>query len=318
MPQPTASDVHVNRPLTSVSVSYSQQRMDFVWDTFPELSVSKQSDLYFVWDKGDLYRSEVQVRAPGTESAGMGVDLTTQSYFCQLRALHKDINDHVRANADAPLDMDRSATEQLTLQMMIKKDKDWAANFFTTGIWDIDTTPGTLWDNAASTPIEDIRTQMFTIKSNTGYWPNTLVLGARVWEALADHPEFTDRIKFGSDAASPAMVTPNLVAQLLGLESVRVAAAVENTATEGATDSYDFILGKNALLCYKAPSPGIDTPTAGYTMNWTGLVPGMDAGMAISRFRMDNLKSDRIEIESAYDFNLVAASMGTLFAAVVA
>ena len=141
MPNPTRSDVHVNAPLTQVSIAYLQNETKFIsTQVFPLISVSKQSDLYFTYDHGDFLRSEARMRAPGTESAGAGYDLSTDSYSANVIALHKDVADQIRQNADAPLDMDADATKFLTQQMMIKRDKDWASSFFSGGTWTGSTT----------------------------------------------------------------------------------------------------------------------------------------------------------------------------------
>ncbi len=74
--QPTVADVHINRPLTDVSVAFMQNATDFVADrVFPTVPVAKQSDLYFVYEREDWYRSQAERRAPGTESAGSGWNL---------------------------------------------------------------------------------------------------------------------------------------------------------------------------------------------------------------------------------------------------
>ena len=51
MPQPTLQDVHVNRPLTNVSVAYLQEAagVEFVADkAFPAVPVENKSDLYYL------------------------------------------------------------------------------------------------------------------------------------------------------------------------------------------------------------------------------------------------------------------------------
>ena len=76
MPQPTLSDVHVNRPLTNISVAYSQEAagVEFVADrAFPAIPVENKSDLYYTYKRGDFNRDEMQKRALSTESAGAGL-----------------------------------------------------------------------------------------------------------------------------------------------------------------------------------------------------------------------------------------------------
>jgi hypothetical protein len=86
MAQPTRSDVHVNRPLTSISTAYIQDAKDFVAsEMFPVVPVEKQSDRYFTYTKADWFRDEMKIRAPGTESAGSGFNVdNTPSYFCDI------------------------------------------------------------------------------------------------------------------------------------------------------------------------------------------------------------------------------------------
>ena len=146
MAQPTANDVHIDAILTNISVAYIQDQNAFVASkVFPTIPVEKQSDKYFVYTKGDWFRDEAQLRAPATESAGSGYNLTTATYNTQVYAFHKDVDDQVRANADNPLNPDRDATAFITQRMLLRQEIQWASEFFTTGIWATDSTPSNLW-----------------------------------------------------------------------------------------------------------------------------------------------------------------------------
>lgn len=326
---PTPGDVHVNTPLTNISIAFLQNAMNFVADrVFPNIPVNKQSDRYYTYDRGMFNRDEMKLRAPGTESAGVEYTVdNTPTYFADPYGIHHDIPDQRRSNADAVLDPDREATELVTHKALIRREKLWAAKYFAGSLWTTDldgvnATPGAgeflQWDDAASTPIEDIRAQKSTILELTGYEPNTLVLGYPVWLALSDHPDIVDRIKYGQTPGSPAVVSLQAVAALLEVERVVVMKAIENTADEGAANSHSFIGGKKALLCYAAPSPGIMTPSAGYTFSWTGYLGAGAMGGRIKRFRMEHLSSDRVEMEMAFDQKLVAADLGAFFDTAVA
>src|ERR1035437_514376 len=137
MPQPTVSDVHVNKPLTNISIAYIQDAKDFVADkVFPIVPVMKQSDRYFVYTKAYWFRTEAKVRADATESAGSGFEVdNTPSYYAPVVAVHKDVGDQIRANADTPLDMDRDATLFVTQQLLLKREKDFFNKFFTIDTW---------------------------------------------------------------------------------------------------------------------------------------------------------------------------------------
>jgi hypothetical protein len=181
MAQPTQSDLHVNRPLTDMSVMAVYSNDEFVADkVFPNIAVDKRSDLYFKYNKDDFNRDTAQERAPGAESAGDGFSVSTDSYSAKVVALHHDIPDQNRANTDEPLNEDEDAAILLTHKLLLKREIDWASAFFTTGVWTGTTTgtdivPGTKWDNASGTPIKDIKAQIIAQKKLHGFRPNTLV-----------------------------------------------------------------------------------------------------------------------------------------------
>jgi len=336
---PLPSAVHVNRPLTNISIAFRQAQTDFVADrVFPLVPVSKQSDLYYVYDSSFWFRSEMQKRAPGTESAGSDYKVSTASYLCDVYALHKDISDQVRANEDSPLNSDRDATEWLMQQAMLKREIDFASTYMAGGVWTFEadgvassaTAAGSFdptdasnndklhWSDAASTPVEDIRQAKRFIKTKTGMNANTLTLSQTVYDALVDHPDIVDRIKYGQTSGGPAVAGREALAAIFEVDRVLISSAVQNTAEEGATAANSFIVGKHALLSYVAPRPSIMVPSAGYTFSWRGLLGGSEGAFQISKFRMDPLKSDRIEGEMAYDQKLVSADCGYFFDGIVA
>ena len=62
--QPSRADVHVDGQLTNLSVAFFQDATNFVADrAFPTVSVQKQTDLYFTWDRGNFNRDEMKLRA---------------------------------------------------------------------------------------------------------------------------------------------------------------------------------------------------------------------------------------------------------------
>ena len=307
MPNPTSFDVHVDAILTNMSVAYMQDADAFVASrAFPQVQVTKQTDKYFTYDQADFFRDQVQRRADGTQSAGTGYSLSTASYSAEVYALHKDIGDQTRANADDPLDMDMDATRFLTQQMLIRQEVEWASAAFTTGIWDSNVTPGVLWDAANSTPIANIETGKNAVLTATGYVPNTVIMSYKVFSALMDNADIVDRIKYTSTDS----VSEDLLARLFNVDRVLIMAGTYNTAANGATASYSQIGDKDVLLCYVPENPGLMQPSAGYTMVWNGVSSGMGTSSAISRFRLEAEKADRIEIEAAWDTKIVSSALG--------
>ena len=332
MPNPTQADLHVNVPLTNVSIAYMQSANAYIADKiFPKVPVQKQSDLYWKFSKTDWRRTDVQRRAPSTESPGVGWRMLTDTYFAHVYAVHKDIDDQVRANADSNFNLERDSTEFITNQMLLKRDIDWAAKFFKTGVWATNYTgvasgPTTgqflQWNDAASDPISDMSKWVLNFRKLTGFKPNKMVLGAEVMSALKQHPDIIDRIKY----TQRGIVTEDLIATLFDVDQLLVSYATSTSvpenndaAVQDAAGSFDWINNaKGALLCYSTGSPSLLTPTAGYTFNWTGYAAGNTQGLKIKRFRMEHIVSDRIEAEMSYDQKVVCNDMGVFLASAVA
>ena len=327
--QPTPGDVHVNVPLSNISIAMLQNAANFVATrVFPNIPVTKQSDRYYTYERGDFNRDEMRERAPGTESSGGGYKLdSTPTYYAPVYAFHKDIPDQVRSNADAMLNPDREATSFVTHKALIKREKIWVDRYFKGGIWtgDVDgvassPTGGNVlqWNDANSNPIENVRAAKTAILQSTGFEPNKLVIGRQVYDALVDHPDIIDRLKYGQTSGAPAMASREALTRLFEVDEVVVMNAIENTAVEGRTASHSFIGGKRALLAYANPSPGLMTPSAGYVFSWTGYMGAGAEGSRIKQFRMEPLASDRVEIEMAFDCKLVAADLGFFWDTIVA
>lgn len=325
MANPTASAVHTNTPLTNLSVGHwgANAGKYAAFRLFPAVGVMKQSDKYYTYTKADLLRSQAARRGAGAPIEIGGYGVSDDSYFCDRWALGRDIDDPTRNNADPQFDLDGEAVEFLTDQIALACESQWIEEFFTTSVWGVTdqtgvaTNPGAnqflQFNDMASTPIEVFRSRITAIESGTGRRPNKLGLGARVWAALADHPDLLDRIKY----TERGVVGPDLLAALLELDEVVVLRSVENSAADGATASYDYTAGKHALMLYSTPNPGIRSVTAGLSFVWTAGGHPLQ-GARIKRYRIEERESDRVEAEKYVDFKAVSTDLGAFMSAAVA
>lgn len=309
------SAVHLDAALTNISVAYQQDRGSFkAEDIFPVVPVSKQSDKYFIFDKASWHRSEAGLLAPGAETRGANFTMSNASYYCEVLGVHMDVSDQLRGNADEALNLDTSATEYVTDNLLLKREVDCFSMVFETSTWTgsstgSDITVGTQWSTTSSTPITDVNAQSEAILKNTGRTPNTLVLGRDVFTALNKNSDILDRIKY----TQRGIVTADLLAPLFGVEKVIVADAVKNSGAEGGTTSMAFVAADTAWLGYVASSPGIMQPSAGYMFAWTGLEGVSAGGVQIQKMRLDTRFSDRIVGVTSYDFVRTGADFGALF-----
>lgn len=331
MPNPVQSDLHVNQLLTNVSVAFKQNKDDYIADkVFPKVPVQHQSDFYKRYTKSDWRRTSARRRAPGTETPGSGFTFTTDGYYCHAYGVHKDIDDQTRANADSVFRLDRDATEFVTMQLLLKRELDWNATFFQTGVWEKQYTgvasgPSTdqflKWSQSGSTPMEDMAEWILKFREYTGFKPNKLVMGARVLKTLKNHPLLLDRIKY----TQKAILTEDLIASFLDIDQVLVSYAsvsegpdIPDSKQQDAAATYKFVQGANDLMfCYSPSGPSVDTPAAGYTFTWSGYFAGNSEGLRIKKFRDEKIESDRVEGMMTYDQKVVCPDMGVFVSAAV-
>jgi hypothetical protein len=327
MPNITPGDVHVNQPLTQLMVAYYQSSPNqWIADkVFPNIPVQQQTDFYYKMGRRAFLQSNAQKRAPSTETPGTGWNFTKDTFMCETWGLHHDIEDQLRANADSNFTLDATGTNLITEQMLLRRELEWHANFFKTGVWSEDMTgvaSGTpaageflAFNNTASSPIETFQKLRRAFHKRTGIRPNFAVFGTDVWDALLLHPEIIERIKFTQGVVGE--LAPQLVAQALQIRNVYISEAVQavdldEELTADPVPNTDYVAdAASVLVGFAPPRPQVGIPSAGYTFSWNGYLGASAFGGRIKRFRMENIASDRIEIESSFDFKIVAPELGT-------
>lgn len=313
--QPGVGDVHVDALLTNMSIAY-QNELYIAERIFPVVLVLKQSDIVPQYDQSHWFRDEAKLLAPGEPAPVGGYEVTTTTkYFCDVYGIGHFIPDDRRANQDAPFDADRDGTEWCVDKMGMKKERSFVSDFWATSVWGTDkagTTDFTKWsDYGASTPIEDIREYKRTVRRKIARNPNKLVLGDLTFDVLEDHPDLLDRIKYGAGSNEPAMVTPNLIAQLLGLEEVLVGTSIYTADEEGTAEAsvtYSANWDDDALLLYVPARPSLRNPAAGYTFVWQNVF-GTQRYMRKRREPLGE-RGDLLEIFESWDMKATATAAG--------
>ena len=311
--QPSATEVHVDRPLTNLSQAWFQDPANFGSDSlFPVVNVSKKSDQYFNFSRADLMRSDADRRAIGAAANKSGFSVSTASFECVRDSIAFGIPDGLRENADAGLSIDRAAADYVSSQIQLVKEVRFAATAFVTGVWNASGTPGTTWDDAASDPIADVQTRQRTMMTNTGRAGNVMAIGLKVFHDLCRHPDILDRIKYMGGPVDPALVSLQALAAVFGVSEVRVLTASRNTAAEGAAGVYALVNNtRHALLLHRPSAPGLMVPSAGYTFVWQG-------GVTNKRWRDEEVESDIIEGNIWYTHVITSSVLGEMFINAVA
>lgn len=345
MPLLTPSSVHIDQPLTNLTLAYAQSQEAFIADkVFPVVGVDKQSDKYYIYDRAEMNRSgNVKALAPRTEVERIGMRISNASYFADVYGLGMDFDEQTLANEDAALDIRAAGAQTLMGQLMVHREEQFADTFFKasagwtdwTGVANADNDTDaeiTQWsDYTNSTPIVDVTRASKTIQLQSGgFRPNTMVVGREVHDQLINNPKILARLNGGATVQNTALVTKAKLAEIFEVENYYVMEAVKNTAKEdvpGGSDVHgsetlSFIGGKGALLCYTPSTAGLMTPSAGLTFAWNNLPGVNNLGITVESFSDDALKrqqiAEMIQVKMSYDMKVVGGELGLFIASAVA
>ena len=322
----TPSSVHIDQPLTNLTLAYVQSQENFIADkVFPTVGVAKQSDKYYIYDRASMNRSgDVKKLAPRTEVDRIGLALSNSSYYADVYGLGMDFDEQTLANEDAALEIRAAGAQTLVNRILIDREEKFASTFFAAGVWTGQSTPANLWsDYTNSTPITDVTTARRAMQlTSGGYKPNTMVVGKEVRDILINHPDILARLNGGATVSNTALVTNAKLAEIFEVENFFVMEAVKNSGAEGLAESNAFIGGKHALLTHTPSSAGLMTPAAGLTFAWNSISGVNNLGVSIESFSDDALKrmqvAEHIQAKMAYDMKVVGADLGYFFNTCVA
>ena len=326
MPLLTPSAVHIDQPLSNLTLAYVQEQSNFIADrVFPTVGVQRQSDKYYIYDRANMNRTgDVKKLAPRTEVNRIGMAISNDSYFADVYGLGMDFDEQTLANEDAMLEIRAAGSQTIVNRLLIHREEQFATSFFSAGVWGTDVTPSDLWsDYTNSTPITDVTTGRRTMQLKSGgFKPNTMVVGKEVRDVLINHPDILARLNGGATVTNTALITNAKLAEIFEVENFYVMEAVKNGAVEGLAESNSFIGGKNALLVHAPRNAGLMTPASGLTFAWNNIPGANNLGITVESFSDDALKrqqvAEHIQVKMAYDMKVVGADLGYFFEDVIA
>jgi len=302
---PTGSgNVHIDQILTQISVGWPNNGL-VGEQLFPTVSVNKQSDKYFVFGR-EGWSVQNDVRAPGTEANEIpGIALSTDTYYAQEHSLQIPVTDEERWNADSPLSPDRDGTELVTSKVWLGREKAMqliattAANYASTNTVTLSGT-SQFNDYVNSDPISVLRTGKSAVHSRIFQAPNTMVIPYQVMTILEDHPDFIERIKY----SERGIVSSELISAVLGIDKIIVPGVGIDSAALGQAPTLGYLWGKDIVMAWVPPRPGLKVPAFGYEFGWKGNPGG--SLQYIDRWREEKRKSDLVRVCRYYDLKLVA------------
>ncbi|MGO8733465.1 MAG: hypothetical protein ACLQVM_11795 [Terriglobia bacterium] len=306
---PSLNQLHVDEALTQISIAYRNQAF-VAEDVMPVVPVMKKNDVFFKFSK-QHFRSYKDAYAAGQRAQQIEVDLDARGfYMADGHALEDSITDDEREQADPGAQLEVEKTEKLTNIIALNEEIAFFSNVVNTTVIsqnaNLQSTPTSQWsDYVNSDPVAEVLKQRRAVQQQIGDFPNTMLISQPVLDTLANHPRILDRVKYTANGARNQLDEQDL-ARVFKVDKVLVSAALYQQSPEGEADNLGYIMGKNAMLFYRPPRPGIRVPTFGYTFFWA-------KRSGVLRWRELSLESDFIRVKKFYAQQVVAANAAYLW-----
>jgi hypothetical protein len=314
---PLHSDVHVDRPLSNFAVEYSNAKF-IASMASPFVPVNNKSDSYFVYTKKDKFTLPETIRGPKAPANEVDWSTSTSTYGCIDHALRNFLPDAIVANSDSGVDPRRRSTGQLIDLILLAYERVIASKVTTASnyaaAYKTTLAGADQWGEVTSDPIANVD----TAKAACFLEPNTMILGAEVWNVLKRHAAILDHVKGGATVDKPSLVSAALVAEIFELDNVLIGRAKYNSANKGATASYSYVWGKDCVLAYIEPGTSLDGVSAWKSFRWRQM--STDAAYQVRRYRDESKGGggEYIEVETSYDEVAVCADVAYLIDTVIA
>ena len=290
-----------NMYLSNVAMAAFQEPSLYVApDIFPICPVQQSSGLYYIFNKAELAKDQVG-RKPAFGKVSPAVfSHKEDSYKCEVDQIIIGVDNiaalnYQRSGAPATIDPRRAKARLCAEQQKLHLDVVFASKFFNSSVWTnvktgVSSSPSSnqfLYFSDANCDIiglfDDYKRDILLAGRRL---PNRLTLGYDAFVAMKNHPQFLERVKGSGSTPNPALVNEQVIAIVLGIETVKVLYSTNNSANLGQAANMTFTFNsKDALLTYAPANPSLEEPSAGYIFTWDML--GTGAWMATDTFEGD-------------------------------
>jgi len=315
------SQVRTNRPLTNVSLNYSNDGLNF-------LHTKLSPTVNVVLDSADIYsygtdnlRITNSVKSKGGVSTGIDWSVSKAAHYkLEKHKIHTYITEEDYRNHEKPIEPQRDAVEMLTETLMIAKEYSLASAMQSTSTMTLNTTlTGTdQWnDYTNSDPIDDIKTGIIAVKNATGKLPNTLVLAWDTLLTLQYHPKIKDMFP-GAPQITDQMLRDGISKIFPGITRLEVGMAMYNSANKGASLDLAEIWTKTAIVAYIEPRPKLKSRSLSYTYQHGTPRQVQFIGQNGGDRDLADREEDYISVKDEYDQILVDVNCGYLIKSAIA
>ncbi|MFA6048270.1 MAG: hypothetical protein WC737_05695 [Parcubacteria group bacterium] len=314
---PKVNEVHIDVALSNMSLGYHPTGM-IAEDIFPVISVAKESDKYYAWNKGEAFRvPDNTKRADGTRSKRVGFTVDgSNSYLAEEYALSAEVTDRQAANADSVLNLRMSKSRRVKDLIMLDQEIRVATLLTTQANWASTNRvqlSGTQQWNNASYDTDNITYAIEAIidagreairQQTGGHEPNKIIIPSAIAKIMKRDVTIRDLIKY----THQNLLVDGDLPPILWNMKVLIPKAAKNTNKEGnATQTLSDVWGKHVVLIYAPDAPAIDELSCGYIFRAKNAA---HTPWGVRTWREEAEKKDVFEVEVCQDEKLVSNVAG--------
>jgi hypothetical protein len=279
----------------------------------PRVPVDRQSFQYLIFDRSAQRLDRTTLRAPGGKPETIRWSFSTDTYFTKSHALDAALPRETQAYLQGMgFDAKMKSVKTLMEKIQLSREAELKALIADATKFPNSTAlSGTsMWDNAASKPIEVVDGAKAQIRQ-AGVKPTHLFLSDPVAVALRNHPEIIDRFKYTNGAG---VVTDDFLSTLFQLKVV-VASAVQLDAQNVASWVWDTL----AMVAHIEPTSSQQDLSPVKTFSWTS-APDTTEGYGVLEWPDAHLskKTDWASVDWYYDMKPTATETIAVFTGCVA
>jgi len=319
--------LHVAQALTDLAVAYTPSSEGYLRDKFfPRKDVSHLTDKIRQIDKSNmLLLHDLKVGNEGRIPEVQYRISTDITYNCQAYGNEVVVGDMDVENADAALEHEqRQMMHGMTVLTTALEYAAINSQLRQTSVITNNQTQSAAqrWDNytsASSDPIGDLLAARLDVSARVGGKPPTVLgMSGWTWNAIAQHPNVLERVKFQTGAAG-AILTKKILADILDMpeSAISVSTNTYNSAAQGATAAYKSFIGSDVVMAY-AENGGRNDYSLGHEFAFSGYG---SAPVVVVKYRDEKrgglLGANVIRVGSIVDFKVTQADAAFLYKTVL-
>ncbi|MGH8039907.1 MAG: hypothetical protein ACREPD_19430 [Stenotrophomonas sp.] len=270
--QMTPGQIRVVDPILSEHARGYRQAQLVATSLFPFADVGAYGGQAIEFGK-ESFKVYSSKRAPGSATKRIRFGYEGKPYTIIPSALEAVVpREHMRDASQVPgINLGSRAVNTVLRSLALEYEVESAKLATSAANYDNDhkvaLTGPDIWSNGASNPAEDVEEGKEAVRSSIGLYPNTMLLSAKAFKNLKQHPKLVDR----SANTGIRKVTLDLLRQIFEVENIVVGGGV----VAGTNDVFSDVWGTSAVLAYVSPgadvNANIEEPSYGYGYRIEGM-----------------------------------------------